>query len=138
MNVCQLLADLVVVVHLAYVFFVIVGLGLILAGIVLRWRWVRGFWFRIVHFLTIAVVVFQALMGIICPLTSLEDWLRVQAGQEPQAGSFIGRLAHDLLFYDASQWVFTVCYCLFGLAVLVTLIFAPPRWPWRKETGTTA
>ncbi len=138
MNVYRLLADFVVVVHLAYVLCVIVGLGLILAGVVLRWGWVRNFWFRIMHFLMIAIVVLQALAGVICPLTTLENWLRMRAGQAPQEGTFVGRLAHDLLFYDGPPWVFAVCYCLFGLAVLVTLILAPPRWPWRRETGTAA
>jgi hypothetical protein len=32
-----------------------------------------------------------------------------------------------LLFFDAEPWVFTVCYTLFGLAVLATFVLAPPR-----------
>jgi len=140
MNLYRFLADLVVVVHFAYVAFVVVGFLLILLGILLKWRWVRNFWFRGGHFLAIAVVALQAVIGVLCPLTTLERKLRVAAGQTVQEGSFMGRWAHELLFYDGPPWVFALSYCLFGAAVLLTLIFAPPRGPRRRagEPGEPA
>jgi hypothetical protein len=40
---------------------------------------------------------------------------------------------HDVLFFEnVPAWVFTVCYSLFGLAVLATFVLAPPRWK-RKD-----
>jgi hypothetical protein len=132
MNPYRLLADLVVVVHFAYVAFVVVGFLLILLGIVLRWGWVRNFWFRLVHFVAIAIVAAQAVGGLTCPLTTWENQLRRAAGETVREGSFMGRLAHDLLFYNGPPWVFTLSYCLFGAAVLLTLILAPPRWPRRR------
>jgi len=48
-------------------------------------------------------------------------------------GDFIAQWLHDLLFFDAEPWVFTMCYTLFGLAVLATFVLAPPRW--RKAGG---
>jgi hypothetical protein len=133
MNLYRVLADVVVVVHAAFVGTVVLGLLLILVGLALRWRWVRNFWFRAVHFLMIAVVVGQALLGIVCPLTTLENHLRELGGQEPYPGSFIGYWAHELIFYDGPPWAFTLGYCIFGAAVLTTLLAAPPRWPWRKS-----
>ena len=50
-------------------------------------------------------------------------------GQEGYPGDFIGYWAHQLIFYRAEPWVFTVGYILFGLAVLAAFILAPPRWP---------
>jgi len=44
-----LLADIVLVVHFAFVLFVVGGLVLIWIGVVLRWAWVRNFWFRVAH-----------------------------------------------------------------------------------------
>ena len=132
MNIYRLLADLTVVVHLAYVAFVVVGFVLILVGIVAKWQWVRNFWFRLAHFLAIALVVVESAFGVTCPLTTWEHQLRGAGGGTVQEGSFMGRLAHDLMFYDGPEWVFTLCYCLFGAAVLGTLLFAPPRWPRRR------
>jgi len=135
MNVYRLLADLIVVAHFAYVVFVVVGMGAILLGFFLRWRWIRNFWFRLIHFLMIGVVVAEEVGGMVCPLTTWEYRLRIKAGDllpgeglgEP--ASFTGRLVHQLLFFDFPPWVFTFCYGVFGAAVLVAWIAVPPRSP---------
>lgn len=127
------LADGVVVIHAAYVGFVIFGLLAIVLGAFLRWKWVRNFWFRIIHFLMIAIVVVQALNSIVCPLTTLENFLLAKSGQPVDTRSFVGRWVNDLLFYDAPPVVFTVCYCIFGALVLATLILVPPKWPRMKR-----
>ncbi len=127
----RFLADLTVVVHFAYVAFVVLGLVLILLGLALKWQWVRNFWFRMVHFLMIGVVVAESLGGILCPLTTWENQLRAAAGDPKQPGSFVGRLVHDLMFFELPAWAFTIIYCVFGAAVLLTLILAPPRRPGR-------
>jgi hypothetical protein len=118
---------LTVVPHSAYVTFVVVGL-LILLGRALGWKWTRNFWFRVIRLATIAIVVVQAWLGIVCPLTRWENVLRQRAGQATYPGSFIGYWAHELICFGFPPWVFTVCYTLFGLAVLATLVFVPPRW----------
>ena len=128
----RLLADLVVLLHFAFVALVVGGMAAILAGIALRWRWVRNFWFRIVHFLMIAVVVAESLCDVLCPLTGWENRLLELAGETHDSRSFIGRWIHRLLFVDVSTTTLTICYCVFGLAVLAALIFAPPRWPWKR------
>ena len=133
MNVYRLLADLVVVVHFTYVAFVVLGMAAILLGIVLRWRWVRNFWFRIVHFLMIGVVVAEEFGGVVCPLTTWENTLRESAGESARVESFVGRWVHDLLFCDAPAWVFTLAYCLFGALVLAAFVIAPPRRPHREH-----
>jgi hypothetical protein len=132
MNWYSFLADIVVVLHLAYVLFVVVGLAAILLGAVLGWRWIRNFWFRALHFLMIAVVVAESLGGVLCPLTSWEDRLRELAGEPNEPGSFIGRFAENILFLDIPPHGLMVGYCVFGVAVLLALFGVPPRWPWAK------
>jgi hypothetical protein len=132
MNFYLFLADVLVVIHFAYVLFVVLGMAAILAGIVFRWSWVRNFWFRSIHFLMIAVVVFETLFGIICPLTEWEDRLREAGGMPVESESFIGRCVQSIMFFHAPL-LLPVCYCIFGLLVLLTLIFAPPRWPRRRH-----
>src|SRR5262245_62640907 len=75
------LADVVVGVHLAYVFYVLFGLLAILIGLACRWEWVRNPWFRWSHLLMIVVVALESVVGMVCPLTEWEDWLRAKAGQ---------------------------------------------------------
>ncbi|MEX1042544.1 MAG: DUF2784 domain-containing protein [Pirellulaceae bacterium] len=125
----RILADVVVVVHFAYVAFVIFGLVLTLVGWLLRWNWVRNFWFRAIHLTMIGIVVFEAWMGIVCPLTTWEHNLRAWAGQTSHDGAFIANLLHDTMFFEADPWVFTLGYTLFGLLVLLTILLIPPRLP---------
>lgn len=122
-------ADVVVVVHFTYVACVVLGLVLILAGRARGWQWIRNFWVRLLHLVMIGVVVVQAWLGLVCPLTTLENTLRRRAGEATYRGGFIARWVHELLFFDAEPWVFTLCYTLFGLAVVATLFAAPPRRP---------
>lgn len=122
-----LLADLVVAVHVLYVAYVLVGELVILIGVARGWDWVRNRWFRLTHLAAIAVVAFEAMAGIECPLTIWEDQLRLLAGRPVTEGTFLGRVLHALLYYDGPSWVFTAAYISFAALVLATLVLAPPR-----------
>jgi hypothetical protein len=124
------LADAILVVHTAFVAFVIVGLVLIWLGGWRRWSFVRNFWFRIGHLAAIGVVAAESLTGFICPLTTWEDRLRLLAGgEERYAGSFIQHWLHRILFYEAGAWVFQAAYVAFFVAVALSLWLVPPRRP---------
>lgn len=123
----QLLADAVLLLHFGVVLFVIGGLVLVVVGNLRGWRWVNSLWFRLAHLLAIGVVVAQAWLGEVCPLTTLESWLRVKAGAPSYSKSFIEHWVQHLLFYEAPSWVFTLAYTVFGLLVLASWWYFPPR-----------
>lgn len=122
------LANLVALVHFAWVMFLVLGLGAILLGIAFGWRWVRNRWFRLIHLAMIAIVVGESLAGVPCPLTVWEHRLRERAGQASFDGDFIAYWVHRLIFFQAEPWVFTVVYLAFGAAVAAAWIITPPRW----------
>lgn len=119
-----LLADVILVVHLAFVLFVVGGFALILLGAALGWPWVRNPAFRYAHLGAIVFVALEALVGVACPLTVWEDALRRAS---PDGPSFVGRWVSHVLYYDLPEWVFTVAYVLFALVVIASLIWIPPR-----------
>jgi len=129
----QIAADIVVVTHFTFVSFVLFGQIAILIGLLKKWSWIRNFKFRLLHLLCILFVVWESVSGITCPLTTWENDLRMKAGETTYAGDFIPNLLHNLMFFSAKPWVFTLCYILFGSAVLLTFIFAPPRKPFSKQ-----
>ena len=77
----------------------------------------------------IAIVAVESLFGIDCPLTTWEDALREKAGGTVEQGDFIGRWVHDVLFLNVPHNAMLAAYCLFGLAVLLTLLLRRPRRP---------
>jgi hypothetical protein len=124
----RLAADIVVLAHASYVLFVLLGQLVILTGWLCGWQWIRNRWFRATHLAAIGIVVAESWCGITCPLTTLEQWLRSQAGDVAYRGDFLGNMAHELLFVDWEPWVFTLVYTAFGLLVLLTFLLVPPRW----------
>ena len=73
------LADLVLLVHLLFVVFVVVGGLLVL-------RWPRLVWVHVPVALYGALIEF---VGFICPLTPLEIWLRRRGGEAGYEGGFV-------------------------------------------------
>jgi hypothetical protein len=86
-----LLADLVVVLHLTFVLFVVLGGLLVL-------RWPRVAYFHIPAAIWGAVI---ELAGWLCPLTPLENWLRRQAGSIGYAGGFVDHYILPILYPNA-------------------------------------
>ncbi|MGI9326175.1 MAG: DUF2784 domain-containing protein, partial [Pseudomonadales bacterium] len=97
----RMAADAVLLLHVAFVVFVVLGLLLIIVGKLLHWAWIRNLWFRIGHLLAIAVVVLESWSGVICPLTTIEMTLRSKAGEATYAGSFIAHWLETQLYFDA-------------------------------------
>jgi hypothetical protein len=107
----QLLADLVVALHFAFVLFVVLG-GLL----AVKWRRVMGlhvaaaFWGAVVEF-----------SGWICPLTPLEIWLRRRAGEAGYRSDFVAHYFLPILYPEGltrgMQISLGVCVVVTNLAI---------------------
>jgi Protein of Unknown function (DUF2784) len=84
----RLFADATVIVHLAFVAFVV-------CGGVLALRWPRVAW---VHLPAAAWGVWVEFAGWICPLTPLENWLRLQGGAAVYSTSFVERYLVPVIY----------------------------------------
>jgi len=95
----RLLADATVVVHLAFVLFVLGGGLLVL-------RWPRVAWG---HLPAAAWGAWVEFAGWICPLTPMEHWLRERGGQAAYSTSFVDQYILPLLYPAAltreTQWL---------------------------------
>ena len=84
----RLLADIVVVVHVSFVMFVVLG------GF-LAWRWPRVAWIHLPAAVWGATIEFG---GWVCPLTPLENHFRRLAGQAGYTGGFIEHYIIPVLY----------------------------------------
>ncbi len=106
----RLFADLLVLIHLGFVLFVVLGGLLVL-------RWPRLLW---LHLPAAAWGAWIEVAGWICPLTPLENALRHRAGEAGYGGGFIVHYLLGLLYPEGltreDQFV------LSGIVVAVNLI----------------
>jgi hypothetical protein len=125
--IAALLADLFLLLHVLFVAFVVLGLAGILVGGARGWRWVRNLRFRLAHLAAIGIVVAQAWLGVVCPLTDLEMFFRQRAGDATYSGSFVAHWLGELLYFEAPPWVFVAAYSAFGAVVALSWFVVRPH-----------
>ncbi len=106
----QVGADLVLVTHLAFIVLVVAG-GLL----VFRYPW-----FAWVHIPAASWGTFVELTGRICPLTTLENFLRTRAGEEGYVVSFVEQYIFPVIY--PSGLTRNMQFVLAGLVVGVNVI----------------
>jgi len=105
----KLLADAVVLLHLAWIVFLFIGA-----------LWGRKYKaVRIIHLGGLSFAILSEIMDWICPLTHLEAWLRSR--HDPTltyTGSFIAHYVEELIYIDISRtivFVLTILLVFFNL-----------------------
>ena len=113
-----LFAELIVILHLLFIVFAMFG-GLLVI------KWPRLVW---LHIPVVAWGALTEFLGLICPLTPLEIWLRQQAGVDSYQGGFISHYLVPLIYppglTPGMQWLLGG-----GLVLFNILIYA---WVYRR------
>jgi hypothetical protein len=106
-------AELIVLLHFAFIVFVLFG-----AGLTVRWKWIA--WLHVPAFLWGAAIEF---LGAVCPLTPLEQRLRVAAGESGYTGGFVEHYIVPLI-YPAGLNAAIQVWLGVGVVVLNAAIYA--------------
>lgn len=114
----RVLADLVVVIHLAFVLFAVLGGFLVL-------KWKRWAWIHVPTVVWAALIEFA---GWVCPLTPLENLLRERGGEIVYRSSFIEHYILPLLYPTVLTRRLQITL---GLLVLI-LNLVIYGWVWRR------
>jgi hypothetical protein len=122
----QIAATLILLIHLGIVAFNVFGLAVIPVGGWLRWNFVRGFWWRFVHMLSLAVVALQAVLGRACFLTIWERALQANA-DAAEPSPMIATWINSVLYWPLPLWVFAAGYVGVLLYALMLWRWVPPR-----------
>ena len=117
-------ADVVLVVHFAFVVFVVLG-GL------LALRWPRVAWVHVPVALYGALIEFA---GFVCPLTPLEVWLRRQGGEAGYEGGFVEQYITAALYPTGLTREIQLAL---GVGVLVINAAVYTLW-WRRRRRKSA
>jgi len=114
-----LLADTVVVVHLAFVVFVVCG------GLLVVWRR----WTAAIHIPAAIWGVYIEFSGRICPLTPLENHLRALAGEAAYSGDFVERYLVPVLYPPDLRRDVQIALGVFAMAVNAAVYV----YAWRRS-----
>jgi hypothetical protein len=113
-------ADLVVVIHLLFI-------GFVVGGAFLTWRWPRIAWAHIPAVMYGALIEFA---GFTCPLTVLENNMRLSAGEAGYSGGFVDHYLIKVIYPPGLTHGIQI-----GLGVLVLLLAAIGYWGFLRRHG---
>lgn len=124
----RLLADFIVAIHIGYVFYIFIGMGLIVIGLWRKWNWISNPWFRLTHFAAIMVPVLELIFKTRCVLTVWEFQFRSLAAQPMTETTFMERLMNYVFFAEAPAWLTNGLYYVLAAVIGLMLVLAPPRF----------
>ena len=102
----RLLDDVTVVVHFAFMAYVV-------AGGFLAWRWPASVW---AHLACAGWGLATIVFGLHCPLTFVENWARQRGGEAPLRGGFIDTYLTGVLYPERAK------AAVLGLVVLAVAV----------------
>ena len=122
-----LAADAVLLLHLAFIVFALLG-----AAIAARWRWII-----VVHLPAATWGFFVELTGRICPLTYLENHLRIKMGLSGYTESFVEHYVLAIIY--PAGLTREIQFILAGVVVMVNVaIYGWLFYRWHASHGKDA
>ena len=133
----KILADLVVLIHFAWILFVLWGFILTVCSSISvyvlrtakdRWRTFFDRWiFRTIHLGGIVYVAILTVLGKYCPLTILENELREQYNTElTYPGSFVVHYIEKIVYPEANFLLFVIPTIIIAVFTVLMFIIRPP------------
>ncbi len=122
------LTELTIVVHLAFIAFVVAG-----AILVRHRRWLMP-----VHLAALAWALYAELSsGVVCPLTAVENLFAVRAGIESYRGDFVAHYLVPVIYQEGlpQKWQYALVAAVLALNVLVYSLLL---WRTNKDTRASA
>lgn len=121
----RVLADAVLVLHLAFILFVVLGGWLVAIRPKLIW----------LHLPVVAWGASVEFLGLTCPLTPLENWLRDRGGESGYSGGFIDHYLTPLMY--PAGLTRGMQLALGGIVVAINLAAYALIWRRRRRAGVT-
>ena len=117
----RVLADAVLILHLLFVIFVVLG------GWLVAWR-PKLIW---AHLPVLAWGIWIEFSGAICPLTPLENSLRIRGGEAGYEGGFIEHYLTSFIYPDGLTR--NTQFVLGGILIAINLAAYGMLWYWRRR-----
>lgn len=124
----KIFADAIIVLHFLYILFMILGFLLTGYALFFREKFFDRWLFRSLHLLGIFYVASLSILGKYCPLTILENELRLRYEvSSVYSGSFIVHYLEKLVYPDVNPLVIQIPTVFLAIFTTVMFIVKPPK-----------
>ena len=122
------MASLIMLIHFGVVTFITLGFFVIPLGYKFDWDWTKLRKLRLLHLLMMGIVTAEAIIGLTCPLTILENLLR----DVNETQTFMAYWINKILYWDLPRQLFIVIYSLCLSWVILLWKYCPPNKGYSK------
>jgi hypothetical protein len=123
----KILPDAIIVLHFLFIVFMLLGFLLTLYSIFFGHKFFDRWLFRSLHLLGIFYVASLSIMGKFCPLTILENELRLKyEASSAYSGYFTVHYLERLVYPDINPLVIQIPTVFLAIFTIVVFIIRPP------------
>ena len=111
-------SEIVLLLHFSIFLFMIFSFILIPFGYFQKWEWVKNIYFRSIHLILMGFILIETILGFMCPLTILENFLRA----DQKVDNIFTEIIHQIMYWDLTNYQFIILYFL-SLSYIIFLWF---------------
>ena len=115
-------SEIVLLFHFCIFLFVILSFFLIPLGYSRKWEWVKNKYYRLIHLFLMGIIFIETILGFMCPLTILENFLR----NDIEINNKITQIIHQIMYWDLPSYQFIILYLLSLLYLIFLWFFFKP------------
>ena len=119
----KLIADFILTLHFLIAVLITSGFFIIPVGYKLKWNWSKSFKIRTIHTIAILIVTAETVLGITCPLTSIENSFRGIYNSE----SFVSYWFREILYWNLPMELFLFVYSVCLIWTITMWKLFPPK-----------
>lgn len=117
-----LFSEIVLLFHFCIFLFMILSFFLIPLGYYQKWEWVKNKYYRLIHLVLMGIIFIETILGFMCPLTILENFLR----NDIEINNKITQIIHQIMYWDLPTYQFIILYLLSLLYLIFLWFFFKP------------
>ena len=115
-------SEIVLLFHFSIFLFMILSFILIPLGYHKKWKWVKNKYYRLIHLILMGIIFIETILGFMCPLTILENFLR----NDIEINNKITQIIHQIMYWDLPTYQFIILYLLSLLYLIFLWFFFKP------------
>mgnify|MGYP001241253237 CR=1 FL=1 len=117
-------SEIVLLFHFCIFLFMLLSFFFIPIGYYQKWKWVKNRYYRSIHIILMGIILIETILGFMCPLTKLENFLR----NDTKVNSKFAEIIHLIMYWDLSSYQFIILYLLSLLYLLFLWFFFKPNF----------